>query len=766
MIYTALVVLALAQPGNTNVITVAADHTRIDHSCVVRIAPDAVIADADGAGVLQIDADGVTVEFEKGSVLRGAKTGTGPGETPWDALAGCGVRINGHKNVTLKNVEVAGFKVGVRATSADGLKIENANIHDCFRQHLRSTPQAEDGADWLWPHANDKQEWASNYGAGVCVENSKNVTVHDLTVRRGQNGLILDRVDHASIYDNDCSFLSGWGLAMWRSCDNTIARNAFDFCVRGYSEGVYNRGQDSAGILCFEQCSRNTFNENSVTHGGDGFFGFAGKEALGETPPKDPKFDYAKAGCNDNNIINNDFSYCPAHGLELTFSHGNRIIGNRFAENAICGIWGGYSTHTLIEGNTFEGNGGMAYGLERGGINIEHGSANQILRNTFTNNRCGVHLWWDDNAKLLESPSVKDHGGGLVSDNVIAGNTFTIDSSHPFKGARDTGPLVVLQLRDAGQGHVKHTVYSGNKVSLSDPRAKELDVCAGCEPATAEPASQADDPHAKPSVGKSNPVGARESLRGRAAIIMDEWGPWDHASPLVRRILALDSDVYEVFGAKDVEYHSMSGGTQIGGEEATPPATAKFSVRPAFDIVPYKIDLKLDGQHQTVAGTLTQSKWEMLVFPWTKDPRTDHKGWLDESQANGVPLTWNGRLDLPLSHGGPKGIKEWAEDKDKLPGPDHYGIIASTYLRIPKGKWRITTLSDDGIKVEVLWPRRDGNLRKTVIDDYTLHPLTQDSGEFTIEQWMKDVPEEIQIRVEYFQIEGGATLHLEFSPVE
>ena len=61
--------------------------------------------------------------------------------------------------------------------------------------------------------------------------------LYNLTVRRGQNGLILDRVDHAKIYDNDCSFLSGWGLAMWRSCDNSIARNAFDFCVRGHSEG-------------------------------------------------------------------------------------------------------------------------------------------------------------------------------------------------------------------------------------------------------------------------------------------------------------------------------------------------------------------------------------------------------------------------------------------------------------------------------------------------------------------------------------------------
>src|SRR5258706_14073230 len=95
--------LALAQPGDLQVVTVASDHTRIDHSCVVRIAPNAIIADTDGAGVIQVAADNITIEFERGSVLRGAKVGLGPGETAWDQLSGCGVRISGHKNVTLKN---------------------------------------------------------------------------------------------------------------------------------------------------------------------------------------------------------------------------------------------------------------------------------------------------------------------------------------------------------------------------------------------------------------------------------------------------------------------------------------------------------------------------------------------------------------------------------------------------------------------------------------------------------------------------------------
>ena len=78
------------------------------------------------------------------------------------------------------------------------------------------------------------------------------MTVRECRVWHGQNALLLVRVTDAKVYDNDFSFNSGWGLALWRSSRNVISRNAIDFCVRGYSHGVYNRGQDSAGILMFE----------------------------------------------------------------------------------------------------------------------------------------------------------------------------------------------------------------------------------------------------------------------------------------------------------------------------------------------------------------------------------------------------------------------------------------------------------------------------------------------------------------------------------
>jgi parallel beta-helix repeat protein len=355
---------------------------------------------------------------------------------------------------------------------------------------------------WLNPHANDGHEWFTNYGAGIYVERASGVTVRRCRARAGQNGLVLDRCEKAEVYDNDFSFLSGWGIALWRSSDNVIARNACDFCIRGYSHGVYNRGQDSAGILLFEQCSRNVIAENSATHCGDGFFGFAGQEALGSVPPPSGDFDYTGRGCNENRIWRNDFSYAAAHGLELTFSFGNEIVSNRLVGNAICGIWGGYSRGMRIERNTIEENGARGYGLERGGINIEHGQHNDIQRNDFRANECGVHLWWDEDPGLVNLPWCKANGHA-VHGNTIRYNTFVADR-------------LAVQLRSASDTRLLGNRYQDVELELdADSQTREetglLCVLYGNDPA--------DLP------GSSRPVGARLGMRGRHKIVIDEWGP-------------------------------------------------------------------------------------------------------------------------------------------------------------------------------------------------------------------------------------------------
>lgn len=742
-----------AQPAGDAppVVEVTADNTSITRSCIVRIAPGAVIADADNNGVIHIDADDITVRFDDGSVLRGAAP-----NTPWDTLTGVGIRIDGHKGVRLDKARVHGFKVGVYASDAPEFRLTDCDASDNFRQHLRSTPAAEDASDWLYPHHNDGHEWMNNYGAAVYIERSDRVQVYGLRVRRGQNGLVLDRVNDSQIYDNDCSFLSGWGIAMWRSGRNVVSRNALDFCVRGHVEGVYNRGQDSAGILMFEQCSNNEIIENSVTHGGDGLFGFAGIEAIGESPAPTPDFDYKRRGCNDNFIMGNDFSFASAHGLEMTFSYGNMIVQNRLIENGICGIWGGYSQDTLIVENQIHGNGELAYGLERGAVNIEHGSGNRIYMNKMANNRAGIHLWWDDDKDLLQKPGVKANyrkGEG----NKIAANGILFDKRMPFKNIRPDEKFIGLQVRDLIGGSISELGWLQNVVVTQRANAVEMDIPSGLRLQDKGVLTGYTLP-SPTKMGVTRPINARQALRGRGTIIMTEWGPWDNESPLVRR----SRD-----GAGEVAYDLFKLSPQVdvtvSGAGVTPHVVKPTKDAPdgsvaikagAPGVYPYELVVSDAGFHQLVRGVLVSASWDATFFAWNKDtdPREKLDAWRALAANAEAKKATLDNLTLKFAMGGPgtlPGVKE------KLgagaPGNDHFGMVAASKLRVPKGTWKITTTSDDGVRVLV-----DG---KPVIENWTWHAPTKDEGTFTVE---KDG--EVAVGVEYFEIDGYSTLELDISP--
>jgi len=754
------------------VLEVTRDDTRLTRSCRVVIPPGTVIADTNTNGVLHVAADGVTIEFAPGSELRGAPPGT-----PGDRLRGIGIRIEGRRNVRLINARVHGYFNGLVAVRADGLRVAGGDFSDNYRQRLRSTPRAEDGADWLFPHHNDQVKWRDQYGGAVCVEASTRVTIREVRVRRGQNGILLDRVSDAQVYDNDCSFLSGWGLALWRSSRNVIARNAFDFCVRGHVEGVYNRGQDSAGILCFEQSSDNLFVENSATHSGDGFFGFAGREALGElwlerererlrretgrqdvdelirVPPEVAR-DFSARGCNRNVLLGNDFSYAPAHGIEITFSEGNVIARNRLVENAICGIWGGYSSDTLIAENFIAGNGGMAYGLERGGINMEHAADNRILANTFLNNKCALHLWWDHDAALLRSPGVAGHYRG-VSGNVIAGNTFIVDGRHPFANLRPGEQLVVLQLRDDGTNNVRDNVYAANTVRLEVTNAVEFAVQPGIVLRREGTPPRYVLPRVK-MPGKTRPVGARPHLRGRDKILLDEWGPWDHESPWVRPLAEGGGErTWEVFGVTNLQVELRAGSARLEREPGPGGRSELLRLRAEPGVRPFELLLRGANFQQVLRGTLVSASWEAVFFSWpaATDPRQDLAAW--RALAAG-PAAVRARLDtLDLNYGwrGPKDLGLDAALNQHGPGEDHFGMMARTRLTLPAGRWRLATLSDDGVRVTV-----NG---RPVIENWTWHGPTRDEGLYE-----QPAAGEVEITVEHFEIDGYAVLRLEIEPAE
>jgi len=713
------------QPQTLPTVTVTQDDTVIRQSCRILIPPGTVIEDANGDGVIQIAASDIVVEFAEGSLLRGSKPGTPP-----DQYRGYGVRVVGQKNVTLRRARLSGFWCGLWATNAAGLVLESCDGSDNRRQRLGSTPAAEDGGDWLWPHNNDENEWLKNYGAAFYVEDSEGVTVRGCRVRRGQNGLVLDCCNEAKVYDNDLSFNSGWGVALWRSSRNVISRNAIDFCVRGYSHGVYNRGQDSAGILMFEQCCQNVIAENSVTHGGDGFFGFAGREALGETGAHPAEW-YKRRGNNDNLLMKNDFSYAPAHGIEMTFSFGNCFIHNRLVGNAICGVWGGYSQDTLVAGNDMAENGEMGYGLERGGVNIEHGRNNRIVQNTLGKNKCGVHLWGGPTGQFAERAWAKANGTDSTQ-NLIAGNTIEgNDLAFHFRGPGEV-TLGYNQVRDGGreiEADKEHTVRRDESITGADFRSPDY-----------------------PVFGQARPLGARKHLAGRENILMTEWGPWDHESPLVRLVeTAGSSHAYELHGMPG-EVTARVTGDDVAGrwDGAVSNGRGRYVVAArAGGVHPYVFEVFANGFSQRLTGTLLTAAWDATFFKWTQDvdPREKLEGWRVLARGDSAHSIGLDQLALKYGHRGPSELKLSDALAQARLGGDHFGMIARTKLPLTRGRWEFVTLSDDGVRVTV-----DG---KPVIENWTWHGPTRDTGVLELSE-----DRTVEILVEHFEIDGYAVLEL------
>lgn len=788
----ATVLCVMPMQNDLPTVEVTTDDALIDKSCRIVIPPQTVIEDVNGDGVIQIAASDIEIEFADGSVLRGAAPGTRP-----DEYRGYGIRLNGHEHVSICHARISGYWCAIWATKADGLTVEGVDASDNRRAYLKSTPVAEDGGDWLFPHRNDNNEWLTQYAAAFYIEDSGKVTVRGCKVWHGQNGLCLDRVNDSKIYDNDLSFNSGWGIALWRSSHNIISRNACDFCVRGYSHGVYNRGQDSAGILMFEQNNENVIAENSATHGGDCFFGFAGREALGEDwangerdrlrkelgpggiedsrkrlaeklgpvwldPQKVPDDrvidelivvppelaqEHKARGNTDNLLINNDFSYAPAHGIEMTFSFGNRFIGNRMVENAICGVWGGYSQKTLIAGNEFVGNGEMAYGLERGGVNIEHGRKNRIVDNKFRYNKCGVHLWWDPEGGFAKTPwaaaNLTDSDENVIASNEFIGDELVLhlrlvrDELYPTRGKNEV-TLGYNDILRAGKlieadAESKLTRRSSYKVEPRPPKYEAL--------------------------GETRPVGARKHLQGRRNIIMTEWGPWDHESPLVRLVSSSGRsvmyDLHKLPGEPQVvvEGERVQGLLAVSETQDVAPRYTIESIAPG--VHPYVMRVSAGDFKTQLAGTLIDAKWDATFFKWMAeaDPREQLDDWRALARGESAISAEVRQLTFKYAFGGPSEQDVSDAVRAAKLGGDHFGMIARTKLPLPGGRWQFATMSDDGVRVTV-----DG---EPVIDNWTWHPPRRDVGTFEL-----PADKTVEIVVEHFEIDGYAVLELEISRAE
>lgn len=649
---------------------------------------------------ITIRGSNLTVDFS-GVTLRGAAESADP-----DTFSGLAVLVDGGDNVTIKNLTARGYKIGLLARGTKNLRIIGADVSYNWKARLYSVVEHESLLDWLSYHHNDRDEWIEQ-GAGIYLADTDSAEVAGARIVQGQNGLMLVRSTNAKIWNSTFSYLSGVGIGLYRSTGNAIQHNRIDYCVRGYSEGFYNRGQDSAGMLLYEQSSRNVIAFNSVTHGGDGFFLWAGQSTM----------DSGEGGADDNLVYRNDFSFAPTNGIEATFSRN--VFVDNLVEGNWHGMWGGYSHDSLIDGNRFVDN------VEA--IAIEHGQDNRITHNTFDSDATAIHLW--KNASQDPDWGYPKHHDTRSRDYDVIANRFTHE-----KTAMQLGGVEHLYASDNRFDGVTTVVSQAPQAGLAD------DGTSGAISGHPLPKVRYETPRA--FEGMSAAIPSNGVRRGRDSIIVDEWGPYDWLSPKLWPAGRSDTRplTLRVLGPPGKWQVRTVRGATVSPQRGTVPGEIVVTVNPG-SIDDFDVRLVYTGERVvsprgvvTRAGAPYEFGFSSFFVPadWTIR-YYPHQG---DSEIAGTPLKEEHRDRLDFMSG--RAIA------DGVPA-DNVAIVAEADVRLPQGNYAIRTISDDAIRVSV-----DG---QRVIDHWTAHESALDRAPLSGGAH--------HVKVEYYEKDGFAELRVE-----
>ncbi|MCX6297746.1 MAG: right-handed parallel beta-helix repeat-containing protein [Bacteroidetes bacterium] len=641
--------------------------------------------------VITISGKNITVDFNEAKLL-----GTTSFNAP-NKMHGLAIKISpGSENIILKNAHISGYKIAIEADSVKNLSIINCNLSYNWRPELHSNNIREDVSDWMSYHKNDHDEW-KRYGAAIYLNNCTKAFIQNNQITGVQCALLMTKCNGAEVLDNDFSFNSGLGIGMYRSSNNKIYHNKLDFNIRGYYYGKYQRGQDSSGILAFEQSSDNIFAYNSATHGGDGFFLWAGQTTM----------DTGLGGCNNNFIYGNDFSYASNNGVEITFS-SNSVLHNRIV-GCDYGIWAGYSYDSDLSDNQFAHN--------KTAIGIEHGQSINIAMNEFNSDRTAIKLW--SAAKQSDSWIYPTKRNTQSKIYWIAANRFM--NNNTVYDIMGTDTIVF-------SGNQKTNVI--NEFKLGD-RISELDTTRESE--ALELDIQKDK---RLNTIKYTTLPAQAFPQGNQEIRITAWGPYNFKYPLLwlKNIDSNQQMHFEVLGPKGKwNVGSISGYQIIAKGVDSFPSTL---VAKMIDTAQQKsIQLNYTGAKfidqfgQTKKENVEQSfaystfdpknTWHVKWFAWDSatNPNTQYRAFTELLNTKPLQDTSIAALDFVW----------WGKIAAKLPA-DSFATLATSILDLKKGTYEIGITADDLVK---LWV--DGveqinawDAKNVAYDEYTHHSIQLD----------------------------------------
>jgi parallel beta-helix repeat protein len=676
----------------------------------------------DSAAIV-IRGNDVRVDFA-GATLEGVSPGADP-----DLSRGVAIRVDSGRNVQILNAHVRGYKVGILARGVRNLSLIGNDLSYNWKPRLYSLIEHESLVDWLSFHHNESDEWL-RYGAAAYLSDVDSGEIRGNTAVQGMNGLMLVRTRGVRIWNNDFSFNSGVGIGLYRSTRNTIMHNRADYNVRGYSEGFYARGQDAADLLMYEQSDSNLVAYNSMTHGGDGAFLWAGQSTM----------DTGEGGANDNLFYGNDFSFSPANGIEATFSR-NTFLANHVEGNEY-GLWGGYSFDSRIVANAFIRN--------RTGIAIEHGQNNLISSNIFFGDSTAIRVWADSiEPSDWGYPKHRDtrSRGYAVAANTFAQNRVGVRAAATAGIAVENNVFIDVDSVASIHDPTRYTFTRNATKSEPSLRSAPRPLAVPREYETLIP---------KALRGGWMPFRFDTALarRPRSAIVVDEWGPYDyrspklwpldstHALPLRLRVLG-PRGAWRLLDQRGIASLSSTSGRVGDTIDVTPNAGSRGDWELQLEYVGGSV-VSEKGRRVNAGAPFVFSyrffeptiAWTATFYAWadtTDDPRKNPNAFDLLRRSPPILSLHVPRLDFegyrPLPH---------------LPR-ENFAVEATGWVDLAAGEYTLRTISDDAIRVWI-----DGVL---VIDNWKPHESALDFAALKSGRH--------NLRVQYYQSDGWYELRLE-----
>jgi parallel beta-helix repeat protein len=665
----------------------------------VRVVPNErlVLPPGTASTCLTIRGSDITVDFND-AYIRGDKDVYHNREN----FNGIGLLIDGCNNVTIKNAHIQGFRFNVKVVNSHNVRIENCDV-----SFSRAILMTRDGALLdTFLNLRDNNQWR-NYGAGIWIEGSSNCTVEKCYGTGGLIGAALVDTNGSRVHNCDFSFNGGWGIALSHSSDNIISWNLLDFVNRVWGGGW---GGDSAALAVANDCDRNYFVGNSMTHGGDGFF-LSNLNDIGPINPATGFFE-PKGGSDHNVIAYNDGSWSPNNAFEGTFSDGNVYLRNISSFSGY-GYWLGFSNYSLLIENTINDN-------DRGGIAIEHGKGTRIEGNHMERNQpTAIHLWQSDQKERKPFPSTMID----IIQNTIADSVRAYD----FTGSTD------LVVRDNKIVRASVPGFSGSQRTATSPIAdfqmtpdwERLKAIVATKPPTFKMYSEQSLP--KGSQWLQPAPYAPKDYRGNLAAQRQ-------ANPGMIELYLLESGV-KVTAPDWATFEDTPEDPYLVRISAKAETGEKGGDRPLVVNLVSK-----DGKRtQKVTGLLRTSVWTLRWYSWRGLTYDDAQNWARLWAKE--PLKTEQRREL----GG-----DWSGKSPSEGVPaDHFALAATTTIKVPPGRYLFHTVSDDGIRLFV-----DD---RQIISRWNHHGPTSDNAAVSLDAGSH------AIRVEYCQEDGAAVLRLDWT---